>query len=80
MELGLFMCCKGDVAYCGVMVNVGTRDELESENGMAHLTEHILFKGTEKRNYIQIINRIEDVGGEMNAYTTKEETTIYALF
>jgi len=72
--------CKGDVAYCGVMVNVGTRDELESENGMAHLTEHILFKGTEKRNYIQIINRIEDVGGEMNAYTTKEETTIYALF
>ena len=66
------------VSYCGVIVNVGSRDEKEHEQGMAHFIEHMLFKGTQKRRSSQIINRLEDVGGELNAYTSKEETVIYA--
>ena len=68
------------VAHFGVIVNTGSRDEEEEEQGMAHFIEHIIFKGTRKRKAYQIINRIEDVGGELNAYTTKEETAIYATF
>lgn len=68
------------VSYCGVIVNVGSRDENEEEQGMAHFIEHMLFKGTNKRRSSQIINRLEDVGGELNAYTSKEETVIYAGF
>lgn len=68
------------VAHFGVIVNTGSRDEEEHEQGMAHFIEHIIFKGTRKRKAYQIINRIEDVGGELNAYTTKEETAIYATF
>ena len=68
------------VSYCGVIVNVGSRDEKEDEQGMAHFIEHMLFKGTQKRRSSQIINRLEDVGGELNAYTSKEETVIYAGF
>ena len=71
--------CKGDVAYCGMYVGVGTRHELPNEHGYAHLTEHMLFKGTKKRTAAQIINRLEAVGGELNAYTTKEETVVYAV-
>ncbi|MDR0872261.1 MAG: insulinase family protein [Prevotellaceae bacterium] len=66
------------VAYCGMAVNVGTRDENEDEEGMAHLVEHLLFKGTKKRRAWHILNRLESVGGELNAYTTKEETFVYA--
>lgn len=69
---------KSPVAYTGVMVGVGTRDELEKESGMAHYIEHCVFKGTETRTAKQIINRIEGIGGEINAYTTKEETVYYA--
>jgi predicted Zn-dependent peptidase len=68
------------VAHFGVIVNTGSRDELPDEQGMAHFIEHTLFKGTRSRKAYQIINRIEDVGGELNAYTTKEETAIYATF
>lgn len=68
------------VAHFGVIVNTGSRDELEDEQGMAHFIEHTIFKGTHKRKSFQIINRLEDVGGEINAYTTKEETAIYATF
>ncbi|MHB9055357.1 MAG: M16 family metallopeptidase [Paludibacteraceae bacterium] len=68
------------VSYCGVIVNVGSRDEKEERQGMAHFIEHMLFKGTRKRSSAQIINRLEDVGGELNAYTSKEETVIYAGF
>lgn len=68
------------VAHLGVVVNTGSRDELESEQGMAHFIEHTIFKGTKKRKAVQIINRLENVGGELNAYTTKEETAIYATF
>lgn len=68
------------LAYCGLIINAGSRDELENEQGMAHFIEHVLFKGTRKRKSHHIINRLEDVGGELNAYTTKEETCIYAGF
>lgn len=68
------------VAHFGVIVNTGSRDELEKEQGMAHFIEHTIFKGTQKRKAVQIINCLEDVGGELNAYTTKEETAIYATF
>jgi len=70
----------GDVSYCGALINTGTRDESDPESGYAHLVEHLLFKGTSKYNSRQIISRIEDVGGEINAYTTKEETALYAAF
>ncbi|WP_185154642.1 pitrilysin family protein [Dysgonomonas sp. 511] len=70
----------GDVSYCGFIVNAGTRDENADEFGMAHFIEHMLFKGSEKRSSRQIINRIEDIGGELNAYTNKEETVVYAAF
>ncbi len=69
---------KSPVSYCGFAVNVGTRDELREESGMAHFVEHLLFKGTEKRKSWHILNRLDSVGGELNAYTTKEETFIYA--
>ena len=66
------------VAYVGVMVGAGTRDELPEENGMAHYIEHCVFKGTTHHSARQIIHAIEGIGGEINAYTTKEETTFYA--
>lgn len=66
------------VAYCGIVVNTGSRDEHENQQGMAHFIEHMLFKGTEKRRSGHIINRLENVGGELNAFTSKEETVIYA--
>lgn len=68
------------VAYCCIMVNAGTRDELEHEHGMAHFIEHVIFKGTKKRRAYHIMSRLEDVGGELNAYTTKEETVVHATF
>ena len=66
------------VAYVGVMVGTGTRDEGPEENGMAHYIEHCVFKGTTHHSARQIIHAIEGIGGEINAYTTKEETTFYA--
>lgn len=66
------------VSYCGVGVAVGTRNELEQESGMAHFIEHTMFKGTKHRNAWHILNRLEDVGGDINAYTEKEETFVYA--
>mgnify|MGYP000073654314 FL=1 len=71
---------KSEVAHFGWMINVGSRDESEKEFGMAHFIEHCLFKGTQKRKMHHILSRMEDVGGELNAYTTKEETYIYASF
>jgi len=66
------------VAYCGLVINTGSRDETETEQGMAHFIEHMLFKGTEKRRSGHIINRLEHVGGELNAFTSKEETVVFA--
>lgn len=68
------------VAYCGFAINAGTRDEQPHEHGMAHFVEHLIFKGTAKRNAWNILNRMETVGGELNAYTNKEETVVYSTF
>jgi predicted Zn-dependent peptidase len=71
---------EGNVSYCGFFINAGTRDESDSQHGMAHFVEHMLFKGTKKRRASHIINRMENVGGELNAYTNKEETVVYSVF
>ena len=68
------------VAHLGLFINTGSRDEQADEHGMAHLIEHMLFKGTAKRKAYYILSRMEDVGGELNAYTTKEETCIHGTF
>ena len=68
------------VAYCGFAIDAGTRDEAENEQGMAHFVEHLIFKGTRKRKAWHILNRMENVGGDLNAYTNKEETVIYSAF
>lgn len=68
------------VAYCGFAIDAGTRDEGENEQGMAHFVEHLIFKGTRKRKAWHILNRMENVGGDLNAYTNKEETVVYAAF
>ncbi len=69
-----------NVAHCGLIINAGSRDEEKDEHGLAHFIEHLLFKGTKKRRAYHIVNRLESVGGEINAYTTKEETCIYTAF
>lgn len=66
------------ITMIGIAIGVGSRDETIHEHGVAHCIEHMLFKGTRKRNSTQIINRIESIGGELNAYTSKEETIVYA--
>lgn len=66
------------VTHCGLIIDAGSRDENENEQGMAHFIEHVLFKGTVKRKAYHILSRLEDVGGELNAYTGKEETVLYA--
>ena len=65
------------ISYVGVAIDAGTRDELPDESGMAHFVEHLLFKGTKHRRSWHIINGLERVGGQLDAYTTKEETYIY---
>lgn len=70
----------GAIAHMSLMVNTGMRDELPNENGLAHFIEHMLFKGTKKRKAYHILSCLENVGGELNAYTTKEETCIHASF
>ena len=66
------------VVYCGYQIAAGTRDEKPQEIGLAHFCEHMTFKGTERRNALQIINALEGVGGELNAFTNKEDTVFYA--
>ncbi|MDR0757873.1 MAG: insulinase family protein [Tannerella sp.] len=68
------------VAYCGFAIRAGARDEQPGEEGLAHFVEHLLFKGTRRRRAWHILNRMEAVGGELNAYTSKEETFIYSVF
>jgi predicted Zn-dependent peptidase len=67
-------------SHVALVVNAGSRDERKGEAGVAHFIEHCLFKGTQKRKTFHILNRLERVGGELNAYTTKEETWISASF
>ena len=73
------VCAPGqtDVVYIGIAVDAGTRHELPRESGMAHFTEHMSFKGTQRRSARQVISCLEGVGGELNAFTGKEETVYY---
>ncbi|MEI7896638.1 MAG: pitrilysin family protein [bacterium] len=71
---------QSPVAHCGMFIHAGTRDETEAEHGVAHFIEHTIFKGTGKRNVFQVLNRLENVGADLNAYTGKEETCIHASF
>jgi predicted Zn-dependent peptidase len=66
------------IAHCGLMLDVGSRDEEPHQIGIAHFWEHMAFKGTKKRKSFHILNRLESVGGELNAYTTKEKICFHA--
>ena len=68
------------VAHLGLIINTGSRDELKKENGLAHFIEHVIFKGTKKRKAYHVLSRLEDVGAEITAYTSKEETILQAAF
>jgi predicted Zn-dependent peptidase len=70
----------GPVAHLAVYINAGTRDEEVHRNGLAHFIEHTIFKGTHKRKAYHVLTRLESVGGELNAFTSKEETCIFATF
>lgn len=69
---------RSEVVHVGLMINVGARDEVKEKEGLAHFIEHALFKGTSNRKAYHILNRLEEVGAELNAFTTKEETCVYA--
>ena len=73
------ICAPGqtDTVYLGIAIDAGTRHELPSESGMAHFTEHMSFKGTRRRSARQVISCMESVGGDLNAFTGKEETVYY---
>ena len=66
------------VVYCGIGIAAGSRHEMAGEEGVAHFCEHMSFKGTSRRSAIQILNCLESVGGDLNAFTNKEDTTFYA--
>jgi len=68
------------VGHLAVMINTGSRDELPGEEGLAHFIEHVIFKGTGKRKVHQVLGRLENIGADLNAYTTKEETCLHASF
>ncbi|MCR4681063.1 MAG: insulinase family protein [Bacteroidales bacterium] len=68
------------ISHFGVLVNAGTRDETTTQMGLAHFVEHTIFKGTEKRNAYHVLNRMETVGGDLNASTSKEETYFHTSF
>ena len=70
----------GELSHLALMVNAGMRDEKENENGLAHFIEHLVFKGTKRRKAYHILSCLENVGGDLNAFTTKEETCIHASF
>ncbi|MEA3477146.1 MAG: pitrilysin family protein [Bacteroidota bacterium] len=85
LELGngiqvLHLEVENQIAHFGIFINTGSRDELDTENGMAHFIEHSIFKGTKKRKAYHVLSRLESVGGDLNAFTTKEFTCIYASF
>ena len=71
---------SSEVSHFGITIRAGSRDEEENEQGLAHFIEHTIFKGTKKRKPFHILSRLDAVGGEINAYTTKEETCIYGSF
>lgn len=69
-----------EVIHCGLLIGAGSRDELRDEHGLAHFLEHCLFKGTRRRKTFHILSRLDAVGGELNAFTAKEETWVHASF
>jgi predicted Zn-dependent peptidase len=69
-----------NISHACIIINSGSRDEVEKKDGLAHFIEHLLFKKTERRNTNQILNRLELVGADLNAYTTKEYTCVHASF
>lgn len=75
---GIHRRVKSGITHCALVINAGTRDEQANEYGLAHFTEHAIFKGTTHRKAFQVNCRLENRGGELNAYTTKEDTTIHA--
>ena len=75
---GIHRQVRNTVAHCALVIGAGSRDEHPAEYGLAHLTERALFKGTERRKAWQVNCRLENLGGELNAFTTKEDTTIHA--
>ena len=66
------------IIHCGFIIDIGSRDEKEDQQGIAHFWEHMAFKGTKKRKAFHILNKLDSVGGELNAYTTKEKICFYA--
>lgn len=76
----MFMKVKSPVAHVGLISLAGTRFDPDNKAGLAHFLEHSIFKGTEKRKTFHILNRIDSIGGELNAYTTKEEIVLYTSF
>lgn len=76
----IFRHAASQVAHAGIMSLAGTRFDPEDKAGLAHFLEHSIFKGTEKRKPFHILNRVDSIGGELNAYTTKEEIVVYASF
>ena len=68
------------IAHCGYIINAGSRDENNDATGVAHFIEHMLFKGTKRRKSSAILARMDEVGAELNAFTTKEQTSIYSSF
>ena len=75
---GIHRQVRSGVTHCAMVVNAGSRDEHRGEYGIAHFVEHALFKGTARRKAYQVNCRLENLGGELNAYTTKEDTTLHA--
>jgi len=76
----LYKPSESSITHACIVINAGSRDEPESKDGLAHFIEHLLFKRTERRSTRQILNYLEDIGGDLNAYTTKEYTCIHASF
>ena len=75
---GIHCKVKSGAARCALIIGAGSRDELPTEHGIAHFAEHGLFKGTTHRKSYQVNCRLENLGGELNAFTTKEDTTVHA--
>ena len=83
LHCGLRVICQrvaSPVVYCGYAVKAGSRNEEPGDEGLAHFCEHVTFKGTERRRSVQILNALERVGGDLNAFTNKEDTVYYAAF
>lgn len=76
----LFKYTSSQISHCCLIINSGSRDEKANQIGLAHFIEHLFFKGTERRNTTKILNRLELVGADLNAYTTKEYTCIHSSF